>query len=237
MHENISEIMSEAPGGVTPREGIPHGFGVIDPVHNNEHQAGMVAHRGVLHPDEYVDADVLRDAACEAVGFTYAEITSVYRQGLKTPETRQLRERIDSRMLALRRSGGNMTQLADALGLAQSAVDRALKRARSREVVAVVQHPAVVSRLVCFKCGEEGARTRKRRFSQAPDGEVGTVDLCSACYTAGFEQRQGNPAYWAHRLATTPIRGSYTPPVRPTQVFPPDWPSDESYAQFVRGSR
>lgn len=199
MHENISEIMSEAPGGTTPHEGIPDGFGVVDPVHNNEHQAGMVAHRGVLHPDEYVDSDVLLDAACEAVGFTYAEITAVYRQGLKTPELRQLRERIDSRMLALRRSGGNMTQLADALGIAQSAVDRALKRARSREVSVIVKNPAVTTRLVCFKCGEEGATPRKRRFSLSPEGEVGTINLCGPCYARGFEQRQGNPAYWEFR--------------------------------------
>lgn len=236
MHEDISEIMSEAPNGYVPSQGIPQGFGVVDTLHTAG-DAGMVAHRGVLHPDEYVDSDVLLDAACEAVGFTHTEITTVYRQGLKSPEQRQLRERIDSRMLALRRAGGNMQQLADALGLNEKTLDRALKRARSREVVAVVLRPAVISRLVCFKCGDEGATIRKRRFSQSPDGEVGSVALCSACYTAGFDQRPGNPRYWAHRLATTPIRGSYTPPVKPTQVFPPEYPSDESYAQFVRGSR
>lgn len=99
---------------------------------------GMVAHRGVVHPDEYVDAAALKAAVCERLGFTATEIRAVYRQGPLSPEARTLRDRIDLRLLELSESGGLMVELGRALGWAVKdngscrIMENALGRARMR---------------------------------------------------------------------------------------------------------
>ncbi len=121
----------------TLREG---GWSVATP--GGELNGGLVAHRGVLHPDEYVDMAVVRDAVCGRLGFTAVEIRSVYRQGPMTPEARALRDRIDARLLELAEAGGVMIHLARALGWAMrpngtcKTLENALSRARARRVVA-----------------------------------------------------------------------------------------------------
>lgn len=171
MQEDIEALMSEAPGGVTTdveREiAGREDFTFVDPSRLST-DAGMTAHRGPLVGDEYIDVDVLRDAAEEALGFTYEDVSSVYRQGPLSPEQRQLRDRIDARMLALSRSGGNMTALADTLDLSGSVIDRALVRARAVEVTPIVRNPAVPGRYVSFITGEPGARPRRRRHKGCP---------------------------------------------------------------------
>jgi len=189
---------------------VLEGFGIIDTSRGESSGAtygsadmGMTAHRGVLQEGEYIDVDTLRAATEEALGYSYDDVSSVYRQGRLGLEQRQLRERIDSRLLALSRSGGNMTLLATTMELGYSTIKRALARAIGREVEPVVKRPAVRTRLVCFKCGAEGATARRRRHSKSP--EAGTVDLCDADYAKGFEHQPGNPAYWAHRNSTRPV--------------------------------
>jgi len=189
---------------------VLEGFGIIDTSRGESSgltygaaDMGMTAHRGVLQEGEYVDPALLREAAEEALGFTYDDVSSVYRQGRLGLEQRQLRERIDSRLLALSRSGGNMTLLATTLELGGSTIDRAIARAKQIEVAPIVKNPAVRTRLVCFKCGEDGATPRRRRHSKSP--EAGTVDLCDEDYAKGFEHQPGNPAYWAHRNSTRPV--------------------------------
>lgn len=104
---------------------------------------GLVAHRGVVHPDEYVDTAALKAAVCERLGFTALEIRSVYRQGPMTAESRALRDRIDARLLELSESGGLMVELGRALGWAVKdngscrTMENALGRARARRAVAV----------------------------------------------------------------------------------------------------
>jgi len=93
------------------------GYSIVTPSHGRDAlESGMTAHRGVLHPDEYVEEDTLRSLIERSLGFTYDQIRSVYRQGPLSPEQRQLRRRIDARMLAISRSGGNMAELARAIG-------------------------------------------------------------------------------------------------------------------------
>jgi hypothetical protein len=98
---------------------------------------GLVAHRGVLQGTEYVDADVLRKAVEEELGYTYEQIRSVYRQGPLGSEKRRLRSVIDARMLALRRSGANMAELGRAIGFPIKAsgncavLDNAIARAKA----------------------------------------------------------------------------------------------------------
>jgi len=188
------------------------GFSVVDTMHGRgtgktygARDMGMTAHRGVLHPDEYVDTEALQAAVTDVLGYTYEQVAFAYKNGRPTAEQSQLRERIDSRLLALSRSGGNMAALARVLPISEKAIDRVLARARRAEVRPIVVNPAVRTRTVCFKCEAEGARPRKRRHSTSPEQWVGTVDLCDKCYGEGFETKPGNPRYWEHRLATRPI--------------------------------
>ena len=205
---------------------------------------GMTAHRGTLHPDEYIDPDALQGAIEQALGFTYEDVSSAYMTGRPTAETRQLRERIDSRLLALSRSGGNMALLARTMEISEKTIDRALIRARETEVAPIVVNPAVVTRHVSFITGEPGATPRRRRHVGCPnhmrpsdDRRVSTINLSDEEYARGFETQPGNPAYWEHRLATTPLKSQgLKPGARREQKFPAEYPSDESYRQFVRGA-
>lgn len=102
--------------------------------------AGMTSHRGVLHSDEYVDADALRSAVEDALGFTYDDVRAVYRRGRLTPAQAELRARIDARLLELARGGANMDLLARLLGFKApkgtwpTALKNAVRRARAAEV-------------------------------------------------------------------------------------------------------
>jgi hypothetical protein len=110
--------------------------------------AGMHAHRGAVHPDEYVDDAAVLAGVESALGFTVEEVQSVYARNAKggplPGHLRELRGRLDARLLALSRSGGNLLLLARLLGLhvkagdAQGgascdAIERALVRARDKE--------------------------------------------------------------------------------------------------------
>jgi hypothetical protein len=170
-------------------------FGIV----SGHEDGGLVAHRGVLHPDEYVDFFALRDAVEAELGFSYAAVAAAYKTGRPTAEQRQLREKIDARLLALSRAGGNMEQLAKAIGVSEKALDRALARAREVDVQPMVKNAAVKARRVCFKTGEPGAKSRRRRFSQSPTEWVGTINLSDEEYAKGFDEKPGNPAYWAFR--------------------------------------
>jgi hypothetical protein len=181
------------------------GFGIVDLTRGESSgslygatDAGMTAHRGTLHPDEYVDYHGLRDLIEADLGFSYAEITAAYKTGRPTAEQRQQREKIDARLLALSRAGGNMTEFANAVGLGHATVERALARARAIHVEPMVKTGVVKTRVSCFICGEPGT-PRKRKHSTSPPQWVGTVNLCDDHYTQGFVNRPGNPEYWDFR--------------------------------------
>lgn len=113
------------------------GWHAIEPARGRH--AGAYAHRGVLHPDEYVDTRVLVALVEEHLGYSVAEVRSVYRQGPLSAEGRALRARIDARLEEVARRGGLMLELARALGWAIrggakgdrcDTLERALRRAR-----------------------------------------------------------------------------------------------------------
>ena len=116
------------------------GWRVVDPRWAHSRIApdggGMRAHRGVLHPDEHVDADALRSAVERELGFTYEDVRAVYRQGRKSDAQLELRARIDARLLELSASGSNVALLGRVLGFhvnasgACEALNNALERAR-----------------------------------------------------------------------------------------------------------
>lgn len=118
------------------------GWHFVEPAKGTERGGGTTSHRGVLHPDDYVDQDVLRDLVVRHLGFTQDEIRSVYRQGPLSPEARALRDRIDDRFLEVADSGGQGAELGRALGFPIQAdghcrtVKNALARARARKVAA-----------------------------------------------------------------------------------------------------
>jgi hypothetical protein len=93
----------------------------------------------VVHPDEHVDHEALRPMVEQELGFSYEQVRSVYRQGRKSATQRELRARIDARLLALSRSGANLALLGGLLGFKVEAdshcepLDNALARARAAE--------------------------------------------------------------------------------------------------------
>jgi phage terminase small subunit len=93
------------------------------------HAVKGTAHRGVLHPDEYLDEEAVRAMFERELGFTVAQVRSVHRQGRTSKAQRELRTRVDARLLAISRAGGNMTALAGVVGLQPKSLQRALSRA------------------------------------------------------------------------------------------------------------
>jgi hypothetical protein len=94
---------------------------------------GTVAHRGVLHPDEYVDDLRVLIEAERHLGFTIADLWEVYRQGRKSAAQRALRARIDARLLEVANAGGNLTLLGQVMEVNPETFQRALARARTEQ--------------------------------------------------------------------------------------------------------
>ena len=114
-------------------------------IKGGDEEGGVTSHRGVLHPDEYVDYERLVGLVEDALGFSYDDVRAVYRQGRLSDTQRELRDRIDARLLALSRAGGNIVELGRVLGLRVRTdrpgggddcpvLDSALRRARAAEL-------------------------------------------------------------------------------------------------------
>lgn len=94
----------------------------------------LVNQHTVLHPDDYVDEELLAALVEDELGFSAEQLHSVYSTGGRIPSDRRgLRDRIDARLLALSRGGANMDLFGRVTGLNGSTVDRALARARAEE--------------------------------------------------------------------------------------------------------
>jgi hypothetical protein len=94
------------------------------------HVVKGTAHRGVLHPDEYVDEMRVLIQAERHLGFTIADLWEVYAQGRKSAAQREVRARIDARLLEIADAGGNMELLAGVFEVDRKTIGRALARAR-----------------------------------------------------------------------------------------------------------
>lgn len=104
------------------------------------HVARGIAHRGVLTTDErrFLDHATVLAAVERELGVTVEEVRSVYRQGRTSEAQRELRGRIDARLLAIAEDGGHMTELARVLGWkvdnrGSYTMSRALARARAAQ--------------------------------------------------------------------------------------------------------
>lgn len=117
------------------REG---GWTIVDANHDGR-ESGMVAHRGVLHPDEHVNHGRLMRLVENELGYTFDDVHAVYRQGRLSNGQRELRGHIDAQLLALSRAGARMVMLGRVLGFALKAdghcrvMENALTRARAAE--------------------------------------------------------------------------------------------------------
>ncbi len=117
------------------------GFGAIDTTAGTHtgrtygyQDAGMVVHRGTLHPEDYVHHNELIAGVESHFGFSFDEIRSVYtRAGGPLPsDLRELRSRMDARVLELHQLDHiNMAEFARVMGLTEMAMHRALARARN----------------------------------------------------------------------------------------------------------
>jgi len=96
-------------------------------------RCGLVAHRGITHPAEYVNVVALGREVRRRLGVTWEDLDTAYCQGRKSAAALELRARIDARLLEVAEAGGNMTLLADVLYLGKQTIGRALARARARK--------------------------------------------------------------------------------------------------------
>jgi hypothetical protein len=112
----------------------PDGWRVVGPRHGSYgDRCGLTAHRGVLHPDEYVDELRLLIECERLLGFTLADLWEVYSQGPKSKALRELRDRIDQRLLEVADVGGNLSLLGQVMEVHPHTFQRALARARQRK--------------------------------------------------------------------------------------------------------
>lgn len=92
-------------------------------------QAGMTAHRGILHPDEYYDVEELRRQVEAELGCPVAEAAELYGRG-RGPLPAALRPRraeLDRRLA----NAENLAVLARVLGVPERTLQRAAQRGRA----------------------------------------------------------------------------------------------------------
>ena len=106
------------------------GVHIVSP--NGTDRCGLVAHRGVLHHWEWYDRKAVLRTVEQELGFTSAEMHSVYRQGRLSGDQRLLRAKIDARLVALAQAGGNMSLLGSLLGFGPTGNNKAFKNALRR---------------------------------------------------------------------------------------------------------
>jgi DNA-binding transcriptional ArsR family regulator len=107
------------------------GWSIFDASHEGRRVGGS-SHRGTLHPHEYVDGDALRADVEAHLGFSYDELHAVYSTGGRLADhLRDLRDRLDARLLEVSEAGANMDELARVTGVTPRTLDRALARART----------------------------------------------------------------------------------------------------------
>lgn len=102
------------------------------------HYLGMTAHRGVLHPDEYVDLGSLTFALEMRLGFSVERVQFLYSKPNPSAKDIPDKMKLEDLFLELDEAGGNMKLLATLLGLPVRAdgtcfpMSRGIARARER---------------------------------------------------------------------------------------------------------
>lgn len=134
--EDWVELMSEVPHAAPERE-APEGFTTIS---SDERRGaiygGMVAHRSILYPHEYVDVPLLMEKLQEILGESIEDVWDAYSSGVPGGVRRAIRNRLDAKFLEIHEAGGHMGLLGGALGFSVRGdghcrvLERAIKRAK-----------------------------------------------------------------------------------------------------------
>lgn len=105
------------------------GWSVADAAHEGR-ACGLVAHRGVLHPDEYVNHELLIVMLEKRLGFTLEELQTVRAGGRPDAAAVALRRRVLGRLTELAAGGANQDLLARVLGIDPDNFSALLRRNR-----------------------------------------------------------------------------------------------------------
>lgn len=113
--------------------------GEVHDIHPDDlYYFGMVAHRGILHPDEFVDLAALQSGMEQILGKSLSEIEAAYAPGRPDPGRSASMHFWDEEFLRIQDAGGNMLLLAKVLGWKVQPhgecrkMSKALRRARQR---------------------------------------------------------------------------------------------------------
>ncbi len=96
------------------------------------YSGGLVAHRGVLHPDEYVDYANLLPVLEERLGFTLDDFLSIRKPGRPSAEMRKTRRWIEKRLTEVADAGGNLLVLSRLLLCDPKTIYRMVSEGRKR---------------------------------------------------------------------------------------------------------
>lgn len=108
-----------------------HGWQVVLP-RTGGAQGGTVAHRGVLHPAEYVDHERLVRLVGQTVGVSYDELRETFiSRGRPSAEKAKRRAEILAKLRDALGDDGNVSLLAQILGIERTVITRALRNERS----------------------------------------------------------------------------------------------------------
>jgi len=127
------EIDSVVPGVDTSGDlsYLPEGgYHIVREDHGNE-ISGMRAHRGVIHSDEHVDHERLIEMLEDELGFSFDEARLAF-DPLAYAEEVPNYYLIRDRMVEIHEAGGNISLLADVLGIKRGTLATAIWRQKQR---------------------------------------------------------------------------------------------------------
>lgn len=115
--DDFQKLMEETPIGAAPEEFSP-GEGMHTFPVDEAQWHGAIAHRGILHRDEFVDMSLLEQMVQGRLGIPLDLVLEAYthRPGGPTGKVRILRNRLDQIFLQLHEEGGNMALLGALVG-------------------------------------------------------------------------------------------------------------------------
>lgn len=119
---------SDAEAGALLPEG---GYSIIEPSRGGKDRAGSSAHRGVISKDEHVDHEVLIGMVEAELGYSFDETRLAFDPLAFVDEVPNYHA-IRDRMVDIHEAGGNISLLADVLGINRGTLATAIWRQKQR---------------------------------------------------------------------------------------------------------
>ncbi len=117
-----SELLAQLPEG---------GYTVVQPARGGKERTGARAHRGVIQEDEHVDHELLIGMLEEELGYSFEEARLAF-DPLAYVEEVPNYYAIRDRMVEIHEAGGNISLLADVLGINRGTLATAIWRQKQR---------------------------------------------------------------------------------------------------------